>query len=50
MAHSGEVDEQAGIDNEINDQIAGELIHALEQKDKKAISECIRALVLSCKE
>lgn len=56
MAHGGEIDEhemsmeQSSMDDEINDQIAGELLHAFEQKDKKAISECIRALVLSCKE
>lgn len=36
------------IDNELNDMAAQELMDALEKKDKKAVLESIRALVMYC--
>jgi hypothetical protein len=45
----GEVDGvDDDIDNELNDMAAQELMDALEKKDKKAVLESIRALVMYC--
>ena len=50
LAKGGEitpVDE--GSDDELLDQCAGELIDALERKDKKEILESIKAIVMNCR-
>lgn len=51
----GEVDgpeagDEADIDAELMDMCAGELLEALEKKDKKGVLESIRAIVLNSKE
>jgi hypothetical protein len=54
LADGGEVEESGmddeAIDNELGDMLAEELSDALERKDKRAILESLRALVLNCKE
>lgn len=48
MAEGGEVDEMDGIDKELNEMAAGELMEALEKKDKAGILESIKAIVMNC--
>lgn len=43
-------DDMAGVDDELLDMAAEELVHAIEKKDTKGIVEAIKALVMSCKE
>lgn len=41
--------DESGIDDELNDMAAQELMDAFTAKDKKGVLEAIRALVLNCK-
>lgn len=41
-------DDGMDMDEELNDMVAEELLHAIETKDKKGILESIRALVMNC--
>lgn len=61
LAHGGEVEDQgmddhddmgdmSGVDDELMDMAAGELLDAIHSKDKKQILESIKAIVLSCQE
>lgn len=52
LAEGGEVEapHDDDMEDELHGMLADELHQALESKDKKAILESIRALVLSCKE
>lgn len=53
LAHGGPVDDapdmDAGMDDELLDQCASELMNSFESKDKKGMLDSIRALVLSIK-
>lgn len=42
-----EMDDQS-MDDELNEAAAGELLSAIEAKDKKQILESIRAIVMNC--
>lgn len=52
LAEGGEVEDMDTdsdqMDNEINDMVAGELLEAIEKKDKAAILQSIKALVMNC--
>ena len=42
-----DMDDMTGVDDELNDMAAGELLDAIEAKDKKGILEAIKALVMN---
>lgn len=45
FAEGGEVGDD---DNDLHDMVTGELMDALEKKDKKGVLDAIKALVMSC--
>ncbi len=52
MAEGGEVDYENGdmdMEDELRDMMGGELMDALEKKDRKGILDCIEAIVCSMK-
>lgn len=49
MAEGGEAsDDMSGVDDELNDMVAGELMEAFEKKDKQGVLDAIKALVMNC--
>jgi len=43
------MDDMAGVDDELMDMACGELLDAIESKNKKEILESLKAIILSCK-
>lgn len=48
MADGGEVEPEMEGEDEMHEAVAGELMDALERKDKKQILESMRAIVMAC--
>jgi hypothetical protein len=48
MAEGGELEPEMEGENEMHEAVAGELMDALERKDKKQILESMKAIVMAC--
>lgn len=50
MDETGDMTDKVDADEELMDMVCDEFLEAIEKKDKTAMKDALRALVMSCKE